>query len=99
MGYCSPNSLGYALKTGRDKVKIFGKEYDVKVSVEVMDSFSAHADYAEMIDYLKCQNTDKVKQLFLVHSEIETQTAFAERLKEVGFQNISIPAQGEGFDL
>ncbi|MFT6203422.1 MAG: hypothetical protein ACJA1O_001013 [Spirosomataceae bacterium] len=40
-----------------------------------------------------------MKQLFLVHSEIETQTAFAERLKEVGFQNISIPAQGEGFDL
>ena len=80
-------------------MKIFGKQYDVKASVEVMDSFSAHADYSEMIDYLKCQNTDKVKQLFLVHGEIETQTVFAERLKEVGFQNVIIPQQGEGFDL
>lgn len=99
VGYCSPNSLGYAIKSGRDEVRIFGDNYKVNASVEVMDSFSAHADYAEMIDYLKCQDTTKVKQLFLVHGEIETQTAFAERLKEVGFQHIIIPQQGEGFDL
>lgn len=99
VGYCSPNSLGYAIKSGRDEVRIFGENFKVNASVEVMDSFSAHADYAEMIDYLKCQDTTKVKQLFLVHGEIETQTAFAERLKEVGFQNIIIPQQGEGFDL
>lgn len=99
VGYCSPNSLGFAIKSGRDEVRIFGENFKVNASVEVMDSFSAHADYAEMIDYLKCQDTTKVKQLFLVHGEIETQTAFAERLKEVGFENIIIPQQGEGFDL
>ena len=64
-----------------------------------MELFSAHADYAEMIDHLKCQDINKAKQLFLVHGEIETQTAFAERLQEAGFQNISVPEQGEGFDL
>jgi metallo-beta-lactamase family protein len=53
--------LGYVLKAGRDKVKIFGKEYDVKVLVEVMELFSAHADYAEMIDHLKCQDINKAK--------------------------------------
>lgn len=99
VGYCSPNSLGFAIKSGKDEVRIFGDSYKVNASVEVMDSFSAHADYAEMIDYLKCQNLSKVKQLFLVHGEIETQTAFAERLKEVGFKNIIIPQQGEGFEL
>lgn len=99
VGYCSPNSLGFAIKSGKGEVRIFGDSYQVNASVEVMDSFSAHADYAEMIDYLKCQNVGKVKQLFLVHGEIETQTAFAERLKEVGFQRIIIPQQGEGFDL
>jgi metallo-beta-lactamase family protein len=89
-----PNSLGYALK--HEIRKIFGKEYDVKVSVEVMDLFSAHADYAEMIDYPKCQDTDKAT--ILVHGEIETQTVCNVSVK-VGFQNISIPHKGEGFDL
>lgn len=99
VGYCSPVSLGYALKTGEKNVRIFGQEYKVNASVEVMDSFSAHADYAEMLTYLGCQNTNAVKELFLVHGEIETQTAFAERLKGIGFQKISIPMQGEGVVL
>ncbi len=99
VGYCSPNSLGYAIKSGKDEVRIFGENFKVNASVEVMDSFSAHADYAEMIDYLKCQNTNKVKHLFLVHGEIETQTAFAERLKEAGFPSVIVPQHGEGFEL
>ena len=64
-----------------------------------MDSFSAHADYSEMIPYLRCQNASKVKQLFLVHGELENQVPFKERLKAEGFQNIEIPALGNGFDL
>lgn len=99
VGYCSPNSLGYALKSGRKTVNIFYEEKAVNAKIEVMDSFSAHADYNEIIELLKCQNPELVKSMFLVHGEIETQTAFKEKLNNEGFKNVLIPAQGESFEL
>jgi metallo-beta-lactamase family protein len=99
VGYCSPESLGAALKRGDDEVKIFGETYPVKAKVEVMDSFSAHADYEEMIGFLKCQDPAKVKTLFLVHGEYENQIAFKERLKAEGFQDVQIPAHFESFEV
>ena len=99
VGYCSPGSLGAILKTQPKEVRIFGEEFTVRADIEIMDSFSAHADYKEMIQYLSCQDASKVKQLFLVHGEIDTQPIFKNRLNAVGFDNIFIPAQGEGFDL
>jgi metallo-beta-lactamase family protein len=99
VGYCSPESLGAALKAQPEHVKIFGEVHRVNAKIEVMDSFSAHADYSELITYLKCQEASKVKSLFLVHGELPTQLAFKNRLSLAGFNNILIPAQGEGFDL
>lgn len=99
VGYASPNSLAAQLKNGSSMVRIFGEDKVVKANIEVMDSFSAHADYKEMIEYLGCQNAAKVKNLFLVHGEIESQTAFKERLNLEGFKNVLIPAQGESFNL
>ena len=99
VGYCSPNSLGAMLKTGQPTVKIFGNEKIVKAEVAIMDSFSAHADYSEMIDLLKCQDSSKVKTVFLVHGEYDTQKSFKEKLFSEGFKNIIIPSQAEAFEF
>lgn len=97
VGYCSPDSLGGALKRGDAEVKIFGETFSVRARVEVMDSFSAHADYTELIQFLKCQDPLKVKTLFLVHGEYENQVVFKQKLEAEGFHSIEIPEQGEGF--
>lgn len=99
VGYCSPNSLGAQLKGGQSTVRIFGEEKLVRADVEVMDSFSAHADYVEMQEYLSCQDPSKVKNLFLVHGEIRTQEAFREKLLAQGFRQVSIPAQGDAYEF
>lgn len=99
VGYCSPDSLGGALKRGDDEVRIFGETFTVKARVEVMDSFSAHADYNELIGFLKCQDPKQVKKLFLVHGEYENQIAFKTRLEAEGFQNVEIPAHYASFDI
>jgi metallo-beta-lactamase family protein len=91
VGYCSPGSLGRQLTDGAKEVRIFSEMYPVNARVEVIDSYSAHADYNEMIGYLGCQEKPKVKHLFLVHGELETQKAFEKRLHDVGFGEISIP--------
>jgi metallo-beta-lactamase family protein len=95
VGYCSPQSLGGALKRGDKEVRIFGDMYPVVASVEVIDSYSAHADYNEMLSYLSCQDPSRVRKLFLVHGVIEVQEAFSGRLHDAGFRDIMIPAYKE----
>ena len=97
VGYCSPEGLGGQLKAGKKEVRIFGKEFEVKCQIHIMDSFSAHADYNELIQFLDCQNKVEVKKIFLVHGELDTQTAFKKRLQDVGWGEIEIPAKGEEY--
>ncbi len=99
VGYCSPEGLGGQLKAGKKEVRIFGAEYEVKCQIFIMDSFSAHADYNEIIQYLDCQNKAEVKSVFLVHGEYDTQIAFKKRLQDIGWGNIEIPEMKQEFVL
>ncbi|TNE79676.1 MAG: MBL fold metallo-hydrolase [Bacteroidetes bacterium] len=99
VGYATPSSLAGQLRLGEKEVRIFGEDYHVKASVEIMDEFSAHADYEEMIEYLKCQNPAKVKQLFLVHGEEDVQEEFKQKLMLEGFVHIHIPELTDEYEL
>jgi len=95
VGYATPDSLAGRLKNGYETVRIFGTEYPVNCQVFSMQNFSAHADYQEMIGYLKCQDPSKVRKLMLVHGDYEVQQEFALQLNKEGFMNIEIPEMGE----
>ncbi len=99
VGYAEQNSLGGKLRAGNKVVKIFGDEHPVNAEVVVIDSYSAHGDYKEMLKYFECQDKNKVKRLFLVHGEYEVQLAWKERLTAAGFKNITIPAQGDTVNI
>jgi metallo-beta-lactamase family protein len=99
VGYCSPTSLGGAIRRGDKEVRIFGEEYEVKTHVEVMESFSAHADYNEILEFLSCQNPAMVRKVFLVHGDYEAQLSLKEKLETKGFHNIEIPEMGEEFEV
>jgi metallo-beta-lactamase family protein len=99
VGYCAPATLGARLLAGAEEISIHGNRYIVRAEIKSIDSYSGHGDYNEMIEYLKCQNPDKLKKIFLVHGDYETQLAYKEHLKEAGFSNIEIPAAGETFNI
>ncbi|TAE29997.1 MAG: MBL fold metallo-hydrolase [Cytophagales bacterium] len=99
VGYASPSSLGGALKRGDEQVKIFGETFDVRARVAVMDSFSAHGDYQEMLQFLSCQDATKVKTVFLVHGELEKQQIWQGHLQGAGFQHVEIPDMYESVTL
>jgi metallo-beta-lactamase family protein len=99
VGYAEPNSIGGKLRSGAKIIKIFGEEHPVNAEVIIMDSYSAHGDYKEMIQYLGCQDPSKIKNLFLVHGEYETQLNYKERLLDAGFRHITIPALGDKVEL
>lgn len=99
VGYCTPESLGGRLKAGEKQVRVFGEMYDVKARVIAMDYFSAHADYAEILKFLKHQKPAKIKKIFLVHGEPDAQNSLKTKLEEQGYKHIYIPAQGESHSL
>ncbi len=99
VGYCTPSSLGGRLRNKDERVRIFGEEFEVKARVEVMDSYSAHGDYEEMIEYLSCQDPGKVENMFLVHGDPEVMKSFGEKLNKKGFRKVIIPEMHETISL
>ena len=99
VGYCAPSTLGARILRGDRKISIFGVQHDVNADIRRIDSYSAHADYKEMMRYLGNQDTKAMKKLFLVHGEKGTQEAFRRKLIENGFGDVAIPAVGERFEL
>ena len=98
VGYCTPGTPGRLLRDGIGAIKLFGTWKIVKADVEVMDSFSAHADRNELLAFLSNQK-DSAKKVFLVHGNEEAQDAFAGILKQNGFHNVEIPELGQSFAI
>jgi metallo-beta-lactamase family protein len=99
VGYAEPNSLGGKLRAENKVVKIFGDEYQVNAEIVIIDSYSAHGDYKEMLQYFECQDKTKAKQVFLVHGVYEVQLNWKEKLLDAGFRNITIPARGDVIEI
>ena len=99
VGYAGANTLAGALKRGDKQVNIFGEMFDVKCGVAVMDSFSGHGDYNEMLQFLSCQTPARVQKVFLVHGEYETQISFKLKLEKAGYKDIHIPALYESVEI
>ena len=98
VGYCSPETPGGQLRDGAASLKIFGDHKMVRADVVVMDSFSAHGDRKELMEFITHQKS-RMRKLFLVHGELDTQQAFKDYLEERGFDEISIPASAQEYRL
>ncbi len=92
VGYCEPLSLGGRLKNGAKEVGIYGVRYPVIAEVAVIGSLSAHGDYKDMLQWLACQDINKVRKLFVVHGEYDVQQHFRDKLIKKGFRDVEIPA-------
>jgi metallo-beta-lactamase family protein len=91
VGYCEPSTLGAKIMRGDEEVSIFGHRHKVRAELRRIESLSGHGDYNEMMRYIGCQEQKKLKTLFLVHGESETQEHFRDTLAAAGWRNIQIP--------
>lgn len=99
VGFMAENTLGRRIRDGAKVVKIMGDEFDVKASVETINAFSAHADYEEMLKWLKTIDTSRLKKIFLVHGEKDAQEFFQKYLNENGFNEVKIVKYGEVYQI
>ncbi|RYY83693.1 MAG: MBL fold metallo-hydrolase, partial [Chitinophagaceae bacterium] len=93
VGYCSAKSLGGQLIGGEKEVEIFSDPVEVKAEIGQLPGMSAHGDCDDLCRFVSGQEADKVRAVFLVHGERETQKSFAAKLELKGFKNVVMPAQ------
>ena len=76
VGYCADNTLGRRIRDHEPEVPILGGRYKVRAKIEIIDSFSGHADHSELLDYFDRISGPK-QRVWLVHGEAEN----AEKLR------------------
>lgn len=98
VGYCAPGTPGSKLRDGVEEIRLFGHVKKVKAKIEIMDSFSAHGDKLEMLDFIMNQRKS-AKKVFLVHGVPEAQSNFRGLLLQAGFTDVQIPKLGDEVTL
>jgi metallo-beta-lactamase family protein len=99
VGFAAPHTLARRLMDGAKSVKIFGEEHRVKCERRKMPYFSGHADRRGLLDYLDGNSPERLKNIFLVHGELEPAQALKKDIEEKGFRKVHIPAIGDAFTL
>jgi metallo-beta-lactamase family protein len=99
VGYCAEHTLGRRIVEKRPEVKIFGEPHRLRAQVEVMNSYSAHADEPELVEFVGHLDADRLKKIFLVHGDPKRQEALGLALTAAGYLAPVAPRRGESFEL
>jgi len=97
VGFMAQHTLGRRLVERRPRVRIWGVERDLRAHVEVLNSFSAHADRDDLLAYATACGP-RTRRFFLVHGEPEQQEPLRDALTARGLQ-VEIPEREATFDL
>ena len=99
VGYQAQGSLGRVILEGAQRVRISGQDVMVRAQIRRIDSYSAHADQAELVDWIAARAPVR-GTLFLDHGE----EAALEGLRKLATQHlpdttVAVPEIGEQYAL
>jgi len=90
VGFMAAHTLGRRIAERRTDVKIFGQPYQLKAQVKILNTFSAHADYNEILNYLGKIDKTRLKKIFLVHGEDDALNNLQKLILESGVKEVQI---------
>jgi metallo-beta-lactamase family protein len=99
IGYASENTLGWRLLNGQDTITIRGEKKSVLANIEKIDVFSGHGDRNDLLDFVKMQDPNLLKNIFLIHGEAQSMSDFRNTLQTQGYEQVTIPERGQSFEL
>jgi len=99
VGFQAEHTLGRKIVDRNPEISIFGEVKKLNCEVVVMNSFSAHADNKELLDFVSRFDKSQLKNIFLVHGEIERAEAFSASLNQKKYQHIDIPERMQKFEV
>jgi metallo-beta-lactamase family protein len=97
-GYQAEGTRGDALLKGARSLRIFGRDAQISCEVAQIDGLSAHADYREMLDWLRPIERAP-RRVFVTHGEPVASDSLRQKLEhELGWSAV-VPEQDEEFTL
>jgi metallo-beta-lactamase family protein len=84
----------------RSRVRIFGVERERHAEVVVLDGFSAHAGQDDLLDFAEAvRDSGPLRQVALVHGEMEPRETLKAMLEARGFPSVSTPHRGDRLEI
>ena len=81
IGYQAVGTLGRLITDGKKRIRIHGREWEVKARVEQIHGFSAHADRDELHKWISSLKKPP-ERVLVTHGEEEAALSFAGFLEE-----------------
>ena len=97
VGYMPKNTLGRRILEKHPMVNIFGRPYQLRSEVVLIDAFSAHAGKDYLVDYVK-ECGKQLKKVFIVHGDPAQSETLRKKIKSLNVK-VSIPKKFETFYL
>jgi metallo-beta-lactamase family protein len=98
VGYQAAGTRGRSLLDGIDEVKVFGQYVPVRARIVALDGLSAHADYTELLDWLRASKLSP-REVFVTHGEPASSDAFRRHLRDAFGWRARVPDAGETVTL
>jgi metallo-beta-lactamase family protein len=98
VGFQAGGTRGAAMLAGAETVKIHGGYVPVRAEVAILNNLSAHADYAETLEWLRHFQAPP-RRTFLVHGEPPAADALRLRIEEQLHWRTYLPEYQEGVEL
>ena len=99
VGFQAAGTRGRLLSEGARQVRIFGVDYPVRAAIYVIDSFSAHGDYSEILRWLRGFK-QAPRKTFLVHGEPKAAEAMKGHIQAT-FQTwqVEVPTYLQSYEI
>jgi metallo-beta-lactamase family protein len=96
VGYQAEGTRGRELLDGADRIRIHGKDIDVRAEITRLEAYSAHADEDELVRWV---SEAQPKQVVLVHGEDKGRRALADRFREEFGIECHLPNRGDTLEV
>jgi metallo-beta-lactamase family protein len=80
-GYQATGTRGADMTHGKPSIKVFGQTIPIRAEIKVLSNMSAHADYDEILAWLKHFNHHP-RKVFITHGEPEAAAALKEKIHD-----------------
>lgn len=97
-GYQAGGTRGAHLLTGERELRIHGEVFTVNAQIACLHSASAHADYEDVIYWLK-QFQRAPRKVFITHGELEAAAALKKKIQQQLGWNCEVPTYLEEVTL
>jgi metallo-beta-lactamase family protein len=81
VGYQAVGTLGRIIQDGAKKVKLLGKEIEIKATVQTISGYSAHKDSDNLVEFIS-KSADQLQKVFVCMGETKSSLFLVQRIRD-----------------